>query len=104
MPIDRAGVKVGDTRHISAGRRRDIALDAALRPSTLKPRSAANAAHLGGFAAGFLIGKIYVDREPMNARERQTASILGWVAGAVLLASFVFMILHFSDPLPGQGG
>jgi len=61
-----------------------------------------NAAHLGGFAAGFVIGKIYVDREPMNARERQTASILGWLAGAVLVASFVFMLLHFSDPLPGQ--
>ena len=63
-----------------------------------------NAAHLGGFAAGFVIGKIYVDREPMNARERQIASILGWLAGAVLLASFVFMILHFSNPLPGQPG
>jgi rhomboid protease GluP len=63
-----------------------------------------NAAHLGGFAAGFVIGKIYVDREPMNARERQTASILGWLAGVAVLASFVLMILHFSDLLPGQQG
>ncbi len=63
-----------------------------------------NAAHLGGFAAGFVIGKIFVDREPMNARERQTASILGWLAGAAVLASFVFMILHLSDLLPGQQG
>jgi rhomboid protease GluP len=63
-----------------------------------------NSAHLGGFAAGFVIGKIYVDREPMNARERQTASILGWLAGAAVLASFVFMILHFSDLLPGPQG
>ena len=63
-----------------------------------------NAAHLGGLAAGFVIGKIFVDREPMNARERQTASILGWLAGAAILASFVLMILHFSDLLPGQQG
>jgi rhomboid protease GluP len=63
-----------------------------------------NAAHLGGLAAGFVIGKIFVDREPMNAREKQTAYVLGWLAGAALLASFVLMILHFSDLLPGQQG
>jgi rhomboid protease GluP len=63
-----------------------------------------NAAHLGGLAAGFVIGKIFVDREPMNAREKQTAYVLGWIAGAALLASFVLMILHFSDLLPGQQG
>ena len=63
-----------------------------------------NAAHLGGLAAGFVIGKIFVDREPMNAWEKQTAYVLGWLAGAALLASFVLMILHFSDLLPGQQG
>jgi hypothetical protein len=63
-----------------------------------------NAAHLGGLAAGFVIGKIFVDREPMNAREKQTAYALGWLAGAALLVSFVLMILHFSDLLPGQQG
>jgi rhomboid protease GluP len=63
-----------------------------------------NAAHLGGLAAGFVIGKIFADREPMNAREKQTAYVLGWLAGAALLASFVLMILHFSDLLPGQQG
>jgi rhomboid protease GluP len=63
-----------------------------------------NAAHLGGLAAGFVIGKIFVDREPMNAREKQTAYVLGWLAGAALLVSFVLMILHFSDLLPGQQG
>jgi rhomboid protease GluP len=61
-----------------------------------------NAAHLGGFAAGFGIGKIFADREPMNSRERQTAYALGWLAGAVVLASFVMMFLHFPDRLPGQ--
>jgi rhomboid protease GluP len=63
-----------------------------------------NYAHLGGLAAGFVIGKIFVDREPMNAREKQTAYVLGWLAGAAVLVSFVLMILHFSDPLPGQQG
>jgi len=62
-----------------------------------------NSAHLGGFAAGFIFGKIYTDREPMNSRERQRAYALGWLAGAVVLASFVMMILHFRDPLPGRG-
>jgi rhomboid protease GluP len=63
-----------------------------------------NAAHLGGLAAGFVIGKIFVDREPMNARAKQTAYVLGWLAGAAVLVSFVLMILHFSDLLPGQQG
>ena len=62
-----------------------------------------NSAHLGGFAAGFIFGKIYTDREPMNSRERQRAYALGWLAGIVVLASFVMMILHFRDPLPGRG-
>jgi len=62
-----------------------------------------NSAHLGGFAAGFIFGKIYADREPMNSRERQRAYALGWLAGVVVLASFVMMILHFRDPLPGRG-
>jgi rhomboid protease GluP len=62
-----------------------------------------NSAHLGGFAAGFVIGKIFVDRQPMNSRERQVAYALGWLAGLVTVASFVLMGLHFHDPLPGKG-
>jgi rhomboid protease GluP len=61
-----------------------------------------NMAHMGGFAAGFLFGKVYADRQPMNARERQIAHALGWLAGVIVLASFVLMILHFPDRLPGQ--
>ncbi|HEX4544920.1 MAG TPA: rhomboid family intramembrane serine protease [Candidatus Acidoferrum sp.] len=61
-----------------------------------------NYAHMGGFAAGFLFGKIYADRQPMNSREKQTAYALGWIAGMVVLASFGMMILHFTDVLPGQ--
>ena len=36
----------------------------------------------------------------MNVGEVKRANALGWAAAAVLLASFVFMILHFRDPLP----
>jgi rhomboid protease GluP len=61
-----------------------------------------NSAHMGGFAIGFGLGKIYDDRQPMNAREKQKAYALGWSAGIIILASFVFMLLHFHDPLPGQ--
>jgi len=61
-----------------------------------------NAAHMGGFALGFVLGKLYDDRQPMNSREKQKAYALGWSAGILLLASFVLMVLHFSDPLPLQ--
>ena len=61
-----------------------------------------NWAHGAGLAAGFAIGKIFADRQPMNARERQIANALGWIAGIALIASFAFMILHYRDPLPGQ--
>jgi len=59
-----------------------------------------NTAHIAGFAAGFVFGKIYADRQPMNSRERQRAQALGWLAGVVVLASFVMMMLHFHDQLP----
>jgi rhomboid protease GluP len=62
-----------------------------------------NWAHGGGLAAGFVLGKIFADRQPMNIRERQIANALGWIAGIAVIASFAFMILHFRDPLPGQG-
>jgi rhomboid protease GluP len=58
-----------------------------------------NWAHGGGLAAGFLLGKIFVDREPMNKTERFRAQILGWIAGVAIVASFVLMLLHFRDPV-----
>ena len=62
-----------------------------------------NWAHGGGLAAGFALGKIFADRQPMNIRERQIASALGWIAGIAVIASFALMLLHYRDPLPGQG-
>jgi membrane associated rhomboid family serine protease len=61
-----------------------------------------NSAHLGGLAVGFGLGKVFEDRQPMNSREKQRAYALGWFAGITILASFILMILHFHDPLPGR--
>jgi len=61
-----------------------------------------NWAHGAGLAAGFVIGKIFADRQPMNVRERQVASALGWLAAIAVIISFAFMIFHYRDPLPGQ--
>jgi rhomboid protease GluP len=59
-----------------------------------------NYAHGAGLAAGFGLGKLFADRQPMNSRERQIAYALGWLAGIVVIASFVLMSLHYSDPTP----
>ena len=61
-----------------------------------------NYAHAGGLALGFGLGKVFVDRRPMNVKEIRTAYALGWLAGIVVIASFVLMFLHFHDPIPGR--
>jgi len=58
-----------------------------------------NWAHGGGLAAGFLLGKLFMDRQPMNNTEKRRAQILGWLAGLAIVASFVLMLLHFRDPI-----
>jgi rhomboid protease GluP len=60
-----------------------------------------NFAHGGGLAAGFVLGKIFADRQPMNVRERRIAYMLGWLAGIAVIASFAMMLLHYGDKLPG---
>lgn len=59
-----------------------------------------NWAHFGGLAAGFLLGKIFADRLPSPGPERTQAYALGWLAGLVVIASFVVMLLHFGDTVP----
>lgn len=59
-----------------------------------------NMAHLGGLAAGYLMGRVFADRQPAPGPERTRAYALGWLAGIVVLASFVVMVLHYRDPLP----
>jgi rhomboid protease GluP len=61
-----------------------------------------NLAHGGGLAAGFLLGRLFADRQPMNAKERRIAYALGWSAGIAVVVSFVFMFLHFKDSLSRQ--
>jgi rhomboid protease GluP len=62
-----------------------------------------NYAHGGGLALGFVLGKLFVDRRPMNVKEIRIVHALGWLAGIVVIASFVLMFMHFRDPLPGRG-
>jgi rhomboid protease GluP len=54
-----------------------------------------NAAHLGGLVAGFLLGKVFEDREPANKDERARAYVLGWLTVAVVLSSFAAMLLRY---------
>jgi rhomboid protease GluP len=59
-----------------------------------------NWAHGGGLAAGFALGKWFADREPINNAEKKRAQLMGWFAGLAVIASFVFMLLHFRDATP----
>jgi membrane associated rhomboid family serine protease len=52
-----------------------------------------NMAHIGGFATGFVLGKIMTDRAPATPEQRKQAYALGWGAALVVAASFVMMIL-----------
>lgn len=59
-----------------------------------------NWAHGGGLVAGFVLGRLFVDRQPQTPGERKVAYALGWLAGLAILVSFAFMILHYRDPNP----
>jgi hypothetical protein len=47
-----------------------------------------HAAHLGGLAAGYLLGLCFADREPVTGPERKRAYLLGWIAGFIVVAAF----------------
>lgn len=57
--------------------------------------NADNAAHAGGLAAGFVLGSVMNDREPVNARERNRAYALGWLAAFIVVGSFAAMLLGY---------
>jgi rhomboid protease GluP len=61
-----------------------------------------NYAHFAGLTAGFGLGKLFADRQPVNSSERRTAYGLGWLAGMVVVVSFALMILHYRNNLPWQ--
>jgi rhomboid protease GluP len=54
-----------------------------------------NFAHAGGLAAGFALGKIMSDRQPVDTVERRRADILGWGAALAVTASFAFMLFFY---------
>ncbi|HYL09477.1 MAG TPA: rhomboid family intramembrane serine protease [Candidatus Acidoferrales bacterium] len=54
-----------------------------------------NFAHFGGLASGFLLGRVFEDREPMNASERKRAYALGWLAGLTFVVSFALMLRQY---------
>jgi len=59
-----------------------------------------NLAHIGGLAAGFLLGRIMADREPATAEEHRRAYALGWAAGLAILASILFMLQSYFQATP----
>jgi rhomboid protease GluP len=54
-----------------------------------------NFAHIGGFASGYALGRIMLDRTPVDAAERKRAYALGWLAGGAVVVSFGFMVMYF---------
>ncbi|HXW54534.1 MAG TPA: rhomboid family intramembrane serine protease [Candidatus Cybelea sp.] len=50
-----------------------------------------NMAHLGGFVAGFILGKLMVDRAPVAPEERKRAYLLGWASALLVLGSFALV-------------
>ncbi|MBZ5644976.1 MAG: rhomboid family intramembrane serine protease [Acidobacteriia bacterium] len=54
-----------------------------------------NAAHAGGLAAGYLLGRVMADRPPADVTERKRADMLGWIAGVAVAVSFGFMVFSY---------
>ncbi|MFY9532383.1 MAG: rhomboid family intramembrane serine protease [Candidatus Acidiferrales bacterium] len=54
-----------------------------------------NFAHAGGFVAGYALGKIMSDRQPVDAVSRKRAYALGWATALVVAVSFVMMLFQY---------
>jgi rhomboid protease GluP len=54
-----------------------------------------NYAHFGGLAAGFVLGKSFIDRPPQGQSETRTANILGWGTAIVVIGCFALMMQFF---------
>ncbi len=65
-------------------------------------RGVDNYAHFGGLASGFLLGRVFEDREPLNPVERKRAYIFGWIAGIVLVVSFGLMLQEYFRSMPSR--
>jgi rhomboid protease GluP len=62
-----------------------------------------NYAHIGGFVAGFLLGKVMADRQPSDVVERRRAYALGWTTGFAVAASFALMLVNYFSSSIGLG-
>jgi rhomboid protease GluP len=58
-------------------------------------RGTDNAAHFGGLAAGYLLGRVMADRPPADVIERRRADLLGWLAGIAVFVCFGFMVWNY---------
>jgi rhomboid protease GluP len=54
-----------------------------------------NAAHFGGLAAGYALGRLMPDRQPADLSERKQADLMGWVTGIVVVICFGFMVVNY---------
>jgi rhomboid protease GluP len=59
-------------------------------------RTVDNWAHGGGLVTGFIIGKLMSDRQPSTPEQRRLASVLGWGAALVVIASFAMVLLKLT--------
>jgi rhomboid protease GluP len=61
----------------------------------LMMRGIDNYAHFGGLAAGFVLGKLFIDRPPQGQSEVRIANILGWGTAIVVIGCFALMMDFF---------
>jgi rhomboid protease GluP len=54
-----------------------------------------NYAHFGGLAAGFALGKLFIDRPPQGQTETRIANILGWGTALLVAGCFALMMQFF---------
>jgi rhomboid protease GluP len=54
-----------------------------------------NYAHFGGLAAGYVLGKLFIDRPPQGQSETRVANILGWGTALVVVGCFALMMRFF---------
>jgi membrane associated rhomboid family serine protease len=54
-----------------------------------------NAAHFGGLATGYLLGRVMPDRQPADVSERKRADFLGWATGIAVFICFGFMVVNY---------